>query len=277
MYNDAKALLDSKPITRKQLEAFLEKYYGIDDVTKEFWTAFTGGKKDGLIKDGDRLKYCLTQFERYRKWTGHSLKYMAENSKVYVVPARGLANWAKMYPGGIDGLLKAAKNPEVRRAWESSKYLTQDNGTDGHYSDETYQWFATMLTLGFADSLADEKLNKKPHDVSDLDLENGLVAELYNKYVERWMVGDEKSGQTELGISKAEWAGLRDKQKAIKNIGDDYFGDAMALGDIKLPNKRAEKRLDEAIMRYHEGNKTAVQQLIGQLKAPYQAGPLLPA
>ena len=271
MYDDAKALLD-KPITRQKLEAFLEKYYDIDDVTKEFWTAFTGQGKDAVL-NGDRLKYCLTQFERYRKWTGHTLKYMAENSKVYVVPARGLANWVKMSAGGIDGLLKTAKNPEVKRTWESAKYLTQDNGTDGHYSDETYQWFSTMLALGFADKLADEKLNKKPHEVSDLDLKNGLVVELYNKYIERWMLGDEKSGQTELGISPAEWKGLEAKQKAIKNIGEDYFGDALALSDLKLPNERAEKRLDEAILRYQEGNKTAVMQLIGQLRQPYRAGP----
>ena len=266
-------------IDRGKLADFLEKYYKIDKVTKEFWAAFTGFNKDAII-DGDRLKYCLKMFETYRKWTGHTLEYMAASSKVYVVPAEKLEAWLKQnFPGGIEDLLRKTKdNPEVEKIWNSAKYLT--GNLEGKYKDDTYRWFAIMLAVTFADKLTDDKLNEA-RDLNDLDLGHGLVAESYNKYLLRWMMGEDDKGEKICyGISKDEWKTLLAQQKAIKKIGNKYCNNEYALTDIKLPNALAEQRLAEAIALFNAdstGNKEKVLGLIRDLRNPVKAAPVPPS
>jgi hypothetical protein len=265
-------------IDRGKFTDFLDKYYKIDTVTKEFWGAFTGLGKDALI-DGDRLKYCLKMFETYRKWTGHTLEYLAANSKVYIVPADKLEGWLKTYPGGIEALLLKTKgNPEVERAWNSAKYLTGNN--EGKYNDETYKWFAVMLAVTYADKLSDDKLNEA-RDLDALDMKHGLVVELYDKYLLRWMMGEgDKGEKIGYGISKPEWNALLAQQKAIKKIGAEYCNNnEYALTDIKLPNAMAEQRLARAISLFNADstkNKDEVLGLIKQLRAPGVATPVVP-
>ncbi len=270
-------------IRRKDVQAFLEKYYNIDKVTGKFWEAFTGYDDDSVIT-GDRLKYCLQMFEKYHKYTGATLKYMAEHKNIYIVSHEGLQQALQKYPGGISALLQNAQgNPFVRRAWESAKYLTGDRAGDtpaenGSHKPETFKWFAIILSNKYAELLADDKTGSKK-DLEDLQLgKNKLLVGFYNKYLIRWMAGEDGEpgkGRQGIcnGISDNEWWRLLKMQDRIEDMGSKYYGNENALKDLELGSKKAEELWQKAVKLFDDDdnsgstkNKTEFLRLIGQIR-----------
>lgn len=268
-------------IRQKDVAAFLKKYYEVDKVTDQFWAAFTGLDEDAVI-DTERLKTCFRMFEKYHRYSGASLKYMAEHKNIYIVPAEGLKDAIMNYQGGISKLLAdSAANPFIRRAWESAKFLTGDKAGDlpednGKHSQETYKWFSIILSTNFAEKLAGDKAGKK--DIEDLSLDkNRLLVDIFDKFLLRWMVGEEGGpgkGRQKIGdgISKAEWKGLLKMQDTIESIGSRYYKNDDAIKDLRLVNAKAGTLWNEAVQFYEAdswispANGPQVQRLIGQIR-----------
>ncbi|MBN3032698.1 MAG: hypothetical protein JW873_01240 [Candidatus Saganbacteria bacterium] len=254
-------LLNSGPVTREKLAAFLKEYYDVDKVTEEFWAAFSG---DGQIRNAKELQDCLENFLDNMALTRAPLKYMCENDEVYIIPSGGRPI-KDLRQQGITSILEyAAKNPKVKEAWLRAKQMTGYSGRDDKDAakdDKTWEKFEKYLAMQYWKPLAEK------FALNDLHNGNRLVRELSDQYLRRWMTTGE-------GLDKKEWKGLLEKQTLLERMGKDYGPEVLAkvtlppFPEVNFDKQTSTEVLAKALELYKadpQGNKEQVVGLLGTL------------
>ncbi|MBU1867643.1 MAG: hypothetical protein KKD13_04125, partial [Candidatus Margulisbacteria bacterium] len=73
---------NNRPIDRAGFEKIM-KFYGVDEVTDEMWSYFSGGKQTLTLRE---FAANLSQVQRICAMRGYHLGELCESDKIYVLP-----------------------------------------------------------------------------------------------------------------------------------------------------------------------------------------------
>ena len=188
--------------------------------------------------------------QRVDHLTAIGLKYMCESTDITIVPTKEFNQTLRSYGASH---WENSTNPVVRDAWQNAKARSGVRPGDQPTQD-TWDWFTLDMMTKFTKNLKDSGI-----DVSDLNMNHGLIRQYYDRFVQNWM----ENNQT---VTKDQWSDLVKWGRTIERMEKDY---GIKVDDIRLNSPKDDADFNQALRLYATDktkNKAQVLQIIGRLR-----------